>query len=124
MHMPEDRGREGPASANFLTLRKRCETRLRGIDLPVPLHVPSFCAAVERQRGRQILLRPMHSETGPCGVWLAGQSTDIIFYEKDTSPLHQQHIILHELSHLLCGHRPVPVSETELPQLLFPDLSP
>ncbi|MFH8642489.1 hypothetical protein [Streptomyces goshikiensis] len=29
---------------------------------------------------------------------------DVIFYEEDTSPAHQDLIKLHELGHVLCGH--------------------
>ena len=56
-------------------------------------------------------------------MWVSVPSADLIFYEQDTSPLHQEHIILHEVSHLLCGHAPVPVSEHETLQLLFPDFN-
>jgi len=64
------------------------------------------------------------SQTGPCGVWVAGPAADYIFYEEGTSPLHREHIILHELSHLLCGHDAAPVLEVEFTQVLFPHLRP
>src|SRR5207253_5857640 len=46
------------------------------------------------------------------------------FFEWNTSPLHQEHIILHETSHILCGHKSSPLSEGDLSLLLFPDLRP
>ncbi len=104
--------------------RKRCEARLRGLTLPVPFDVRSFCRSLAACRNRPLLLRPMASKAGPCGLWVAGPTADYIFYERETSPLHQEHIILHEASHLLCGHHPAPVSETGLSRLLFPDLEP
>lgn len=45
-------------------------------------------------------------------------------YEKETSPLQQDHIILHEASHLLCGHVSADIPEEALPVVLFPDLRP
>jgi len=103
-------------------LRHRCEERLRGLDLPVPFDVRTFCGALGTRRGRPIRLCPVVSKAGPCGVWAAGAEVDYIFYEQATSPLHQEHIILHEASHLLCGHHPGPVSDEECSRLLFPDL--
>jgi hypothetical protein len=103
-------------------LRRRCEVRLRLLDLPVPFDVRTFCDALGVRRRRPIRLCPVTSQAGPCGVWAAGAEADYIFYEQATSPLHQEHIILHEASHLLCGHCPAPVSEEECSRLLFPDL--
>ena len=104
-------------------LRQRCEARLRKLNLPDPFDVQSFCEMLGEQRGRPILLHPVAGAEGACGVWVSVPSADLIFYEHDTSPLHQEHIILHEVSHLLCGHEPVPVSTHEISQLLFPDFN-
>jgi hypothetical protein len=57
-----------------------------------------------------------------CGVWVAGTTTDYIFFEQATSRLHQEHIILHEIGHILCGHRPTPLLDEEYSLLLLPDL--
>jgi hypothetical protein len=105
-------------------LRKRCVARLRQLDLPIPFDVQSFCERLATRRGRPILLYPARSESGPFGLWVAGPSRDVVFYEEGTSPLHQDHIILHELCHLVCGHQPVPLSEAELARLLCPHLDP
>jgi hypothetical protein len=69
-------------------------------------------------------LRSTTSLGGPCGLWVATSSADYLFFERNTSPLHQEHIILHEASHILCGHESQPISEGDLPVLLFPDLRP
>lgn len=101
-------------------LRQRCEARLGGLPLPSPFDVHAFCGTLGMQRGRAILPHPVSGLGDVSGIWVAGCSADHIFYEQDTSPLHQELIILHELSHLLCGHQPVPVTEGELPRLFFP----
>ncbi|WP_372410178.1 toxin [Streptomyces luteireticuli] len=41
----------------------------------------------------------------PCGIWLATNEADFIVVEANTSRLHRDHIIAHELAHMLCGHR-------------------
>lgn len=105
-------------------LRQRCESRLENLDVPVPFDSAIFCRTVEAERGRSIILSPIASRNGPCGLWIAGRDCDFIFYEAETSRLHQDHIILHELSHIICGHQPVPLAETEYLQLLCPSLSP
>jgi hypothetical protein len=105
-------------------LRQRCEGRLQKLELSYPFDVQQFCRAVERRRGRPIALCPVENRAGPYGAWVAGPTADYVFYERQTSPLHQVHIILHELCHLLCGHQPVSVADAALRELLFPDLSP
>ena len=105
-------------------LRRRCELRLRDLQLPLPFDASVFCDRVAVQRGRPILLRPIASRAGPWGLWVATGSSDVIFFEADTSPLHQQHIILHELGHLLCDHTPLPVTDPATLQVLLPDLGP
>lgn len=104
------------------TLRKRCEERLCSLDLPDPFDVRDFRDRLAEHRGRPILLFAANSDSGPCGLWVAGPSLDVVFYERVTSPLHQDHIILHELCHLVCEHHALPLSEAELAQLLCPHL--
>jgi hypothetical protein len=57
-------------------------------------------------RGRPLTLQPMPglSAGAPCGLWISVQSADYVFYDPQTSQLHAQHIVLHELSHMLSGH--------------------
>ncbi len=105
-------------------LRKRCEERLRAIDLPVPFDARAFCDLLATRRGRPIVLCPVAIRGAPSGAWMGGPSTDFIFYARDTSRLHQEHIILHEVSHLLCGHRPTRVTDGEWSQVLFAYLPP
>ena len=105
-------------------IRQRCEARLQELDLSTPFDIHAFCETVSRQRGRPIVLHAVPGTAGACGVWVSVPSADLIFYEEHTSPLHRDHIILHEISHLLCDHRPVPVSEHEIARLLFPDVHP
>jgi len=85
-------------------IRRRCEARLDALSLPDPFDIAEFCAQVADRRDRRITLRAMSLAGIAYGVCLRGQNVDHIIFERDTSPFHQQHIILHELGHLICGH--------------------
>jgi hypothetical protein len=105
-------------------VRHRCQARLRALD-GLPWHVDAYALArwLAERRGRPIILRPL-AGSGPCGVWVPLPTADHVFYEQHTSPLHQEHIILHELSHLILGHRPGALSDMAAAQLLLPHLTP
>jgi hypothetical protein len=109
---------------DFRLLRKRCEERLAELEFASPFNARSFCVALAVRRARPIRLRPTTNLAGPCGLWVATADADYLFFERNTSPLHQEHIILHEASHILCGHESAPFSDGDLPALLFPHVRP
>jgi hypothetical protein len=100
-------------------LRRRCEDRLQDVELPTPFDVRRFAEMVAARRDRAILLKGIHTEGETLGAWVPLARGDVIVFEERTSTLHQQHIILHELSHLLCGHH-----ADARPTDLLPDLRP
>jgi len=102
-------------------LRRRCERRLRGIRIPQPFDLDAFCREVESRRQRPLRRRPIPglSSHAPCGLWIGTPEADHVFYDAGTSPLHAEHIVLHELAHILSGH----TLDTSL-TTLFPDLDP
>ncbi|MEU3166758.1 hypothetical protein [Streptosporangium sp. NPDC006930] len=110
--------------ASFKRIRRRCDEILRDLPLPTPFDAVELCETVARRRGRAIRLAPMRNGFGVMGLWAAVGDVDMIFYEEATTPPHQEHIILHELGHLLCGHdkAQLPVAEYALP--LMPGLDP
>jgi hypothetical protein len=55
---------------------------------------------------------------------VSSSRADYIFFVQNTTPVHQRHIVLHELCHLLLNHRSPVVNENELLRLLLPDLPP
>jgi hypothetical protein len=105
-------------------LRRRRVRRLaRRLPLPVPFDVTALCRDVGARRGRPIVLTALPlAATGSCGLWLATDTTDYICYELHTSAPHQQHIVLHEIGHVLCGHGGSEPLDTSL-AMLFPQLS-
>ncbi|MDY7088092.1 MAG: hypothetical protein SYR96_23675 [Actinomycetota bacterium] len=103
-------------------LRRRCEARLRGIRVPAPFNLDQFCDEVAARRGRPLFRRPVPglSDEAACGLWIGTDRADHVFFDPGTSRLHAEHIVLHELSHILCGHSG---SDAAL-GTLFPDLEP
>ncbi len=85
-------------------VKKRCEARLRDLPIPIPFDVHAFAEQVAARRGRPIVLHPMLLLGSPFGACVPGSAADYVVYEQDTTPLHRQHIIVHELCHLICGH--------------------
>ncbi|MCJ0873281.1 MULTISPECIES: hypothetical protein [unclassified Streptomyces] len=105
------------------TLRKRCRSILRELGITAPLRVPELCRLLGEHRGRPIRLVPYSLPVpGPYGLWIAGAQADFIFYQKETSQAHQDHIVLHEVGHILADHGS-DESEDAVWQEVLPDLS-
>jgi hypothetical protein len=107
------------------TLRRRCEKIVADLGLPDAIDVRELCDVLAERQGRPIHLIGEHlPPDSPCGLAVHTERFDAIFYEADTSRLHQEHIIRHELGHLICGHLTAPVLDTETSRLLLPNLDP
>ncbi|AEV84171.1 hypothetical protein ACWT_3148 [Actinoplanes sp. SE50] len=104
-------------------LRRRCQAVVDALEIPYPFDMALLCQRIGGHRGRPIHLIAMPMPPGgPSGVWISARDYDAIFYEADTGRPHQDHIIGHELGHLLCGHeRGV---GDDLARMLLPDLDP
>ncbi|MFB7262226.1 regulator component [Streptomyces nojiriensis] len=88
-------------------LRAACEARVEALRLPHRFSTRDLRDAVAGQRGRPIILRPLSTlgaMDAPCGIRLETPDADLLFYEEATSPLHQNHILAHEISHIICDH--------------------
>jgi len=95
------------------------------LPITVPFDVEAFCDQVAQQRARPIRRIPRELRgDGLYGMWVATADADLIVYECRTSRPHQEHIVVHELAHLLCGHPATPADGREALQLLMPDLDP
>ena len=71
----------------------------------VDFSIPSFCRWASQKRQRPIAMLPRKLAPGVYGVWLRFGDEDLIFYDKQASGIYLTHIQLHELAHILCGHR-------------------
>jgi len=86
-------------------LRRRCRKLLNSLDITPPLDVELLCARLGERRGRPIELVPYEIPVpGPFGLWIATPTTDYILYQRETSPAHQDHIVLHEIGHMIADH--------------------
>lgn len=95
--MARDRGEAG--------LWDRCRSTVGQLELPEPFDAEAFVDVLARDRGRPIGLLPVAAQPDvPCGLVVTTRNSDWIVYCSDTSPLHRQHILLHEAAHILCGH--------------------
>jgi hypothetical protein len=112
-------------------LRKECEARLSGLAVPRPFDVRVFCDQVAHWRGRPLHVHELPAAEAadlPCGMWIATDGADHIFHVPGGSPLHRDHIVLHEIGHMLFDHvvdehAVAPTSGSALDRLL-PDLDP
>ena len=90
-------------------LRKQCEVRLQTLSIPHPFDLDVFVAGVAARRSRPLMRHAVPLRGEVFGFWAEMPDEDLIVYEERTAPFHQRHIILHEVSHILCGHRGVPL---------------
>jgi len=98
--------------------KRRVERLAAALELPDSLRVDELVqkVAASHQRGITTVLTRM--PTGLSGAWVQTPARDFLFCEQETSALHREHILLHELGHLLCGHPPMMSAEQELETLL------
>lgn len=68
--------------------------------------IERFVRHVAHRRSRTILLNAVKLDEGITGLCASGPIHDYIFYKRDTPALHQTHIILHEIGHIVLNHAP------------------
>ncbi|MCC3651153.1 toxin [Streptomyces sp. S07_1.15] len=106
-------------------LRKEGARRLAELDLPKVADVAELCRYLGEIRERPITVVPMQMPAShPCGMWVAARDEDLIFYDANTTSAHREHIILHELGHIICCHRGAGWLDEASARLLFPNLDP
>lgn len=106
-------------------LRQRCARIVRGIDVPVPFDAATLCQRVGDRLGRPVHLLPTAMpDDVPCGLVISTDTAHYVCYDTGTTPLHQQHIVAHELGHLLAGHGTQPFADASASRTLLPTLDP
>lgn len=105
--------------------RARVRAILAEVPLPSPWSMNAWVDRLEAWRGREIDLLPVQYQPGqPSGAWQAREYYDLIAYTEHTSALHQDHIIAHELAHMLCAHTGTCLMSEAEAAVLAPQLSP
>jgi hypothetical protein len=76
-----------------------------------------FVKYVQTARGRLLVVLPYPFASTLFGLWIPGEITDYVFYSSRTHPIHQAHIVLHEIGHMLLKHRLRPLKDILPPEL-------
>lgn len=108
-------------------VRRRCEALvdevLRATGVPQPWSLNEWLDRLERVRGRDIDLCALTWAPGdPTGAWQSHPDHDLIAYPHNTASYHQDHIILHEIGHMLFEHTGQCVLSDEEARRLAPSL--
>ncbi|MDT0450352.1 hypothetical protein [Streptomyces hesseae] len=73
-------------------------------ELPQPWDVEELCQALGRARGRALKLHSADLPALPFGMWYDDGSTDHIIIRSSATGYYRDHIVLHEICHMLAGH--------------------
>lgn len=112
---------------DYIRLQHRCQTLLDGLQAPQDRSFESICQWMEKLQGRPLILGELPEDaatSGVCGLWLGTDDADYVFYAAQTARSHQEHIVLHELGHILFGHYPGEGDTDDLLSGLFSSLAP
>lgn len=125
MHALLRSGRRQELDARELReIEQRCRARLGDLESTIRwdrvTDVDGLCRVVGARRGRSIHLEVVRLPPDLSGLWLPGAKEDYIFYSWDTVPAQRGQIVLHELCHLLCGHRALVADAEALLRPQFP----
>lgn len=103
---------------------RRCQEAVRAVPIPEPFDVDVLCQQLAERRGRpiRVLTSAEAVEHMPCGVWIATASEDIFFIAPDVTDVHREHIILHEVGHMVCSHASTTADLVALSTRLMPHL--
>ncbi|WP_298183373.1 hypothetical protein [Saccharomonospora sp.] len=92
--------------------------------IPQPWDINEWLNCLERARGRDIDLCALTWEPGDAtGAWQPRGDHDVIAYPANTSGYHQNHIILHEVGHMLFQHPSRCVLSRKEARRIAPNLS-
>ncbi|WP_018680939.1 hypothetical protein [Actinokineospora enzanensis] len=112
-------------SPDLRRVRRECASLLAGLDLPTRSDLAGLCEHLAAVRGRPLHVVPVAMlASQPCGMWIATRDADWIFYDQDTTRAHQEHIILHEIGHMICCHRGGGHLDEDTAAVFFPDIDP
>ncbi|MGW4847757.1 hypothetical protein [Nocardia brasiliensis] len=82
-------------------------TLAASLEVPRPWHLPTFIRHIEELLGKPITLSPQPGLTAsgfPCGVVIERPDNVVVAYDATSSGYHTDHIVLHEIAHLLLDH--------------------
>ena len=82
--------------------------------------IHDFVSFVSQLKRREIITIPWRMPPTLFGAWMSDEeeSKEYIFYRDNVPTIHQIHIQLHELSHLLLGHPTLQINRKVIAQVL------
>ncbi|MFG1791644.1 hypothetical protein [Nocardia sp. NPDC049149] len=95
------------------------------LEVPRPWHLGTFVERVSASLGKPIALHPHTALTSsgfPCGIVIECPDRIVVAYDAASSGYHANHIVLHEIAHLLLDHAGfvAPVAQRRTMRTLFP----
>jgi hypothetical protein len=84
----------------------------------LPRNLEALRAAVERQRGRRLILEPAFLSHSGSAIWIATHEADLIVYDQAAEPARRLQAICHQFGHMLLGHQ----GRRDRQRTLFPHL--
>ncbi|MDJ0385183.1 hypothetical protein [Streptomyces sp. G-G2] len=108
------RRRDRRAVDEAVEAERRGRAFLEELRLPPVDSVLDLVPFMEERLDRSIRLMPFTPDASdpdaldaaaPCGLWLATESTDYVFYDTGISKPHAEIIVGHEFAHMLRQHR-------------------
>jgi hypothetical protein len=111
-------------------MRRLCTRHLaefeRRFGVPCPFDRAELARRVSQWLGYPIMLVPIRMPSGaPSGITLFTDTGRVIAYTQDTSAVHQDHIVAHEIGHIILGHVGVELDDAnDAARTIFPHLGP
>ncbi|MEU0795284.1 hypothetical protein ABZ342_34915 [Amycolatopsis sp. NPDC005961] len=87
-----------------------CRRYVRSLRLETYASAYELCDQMSSMRNRPInVVEWPLPIPGPMGVWIARERDDVVVVQEAATGNHRDHIVLHELAHILCEHEGVPL---------------
>ncbi|KPC61125.1 hypothetical protein ADL29_26670 [Streptomyces chattanoogensis] len=103
-------------------IRRRCKQLIKELAVPAAIDLQGMCDIVATRVARPVHMVPMSLDGVVSGMTASTDDGYWIFFELKTSPWHQAHIVLHELSHLLLGHAQDPAITEDALRMWTPSI--
>ncbi|MEU7560284.1 CUE domain-containing protein [Streptomyces eurythermus] len=110
---------------DFKRLRRACQAKLSAVHSEKDGDILALRNKLSEMRNKPIHIVPMAIPGYSLnGMWISTRMADFVIYEASTTRAHQEHIIAHELAHILCGHQAIDNADNAVLRQLFPDIAP
>ncbi|MFG2389846.1 hypothetical protein ACGFYF_13290 [Streptomyces lavendulae] len=88
-----------------LSTMRDCRKYVRSLRLDPYSSAHELCDQISSARGRPIrVIEARLPVPGPMGVWVCRTDDDVVIVQDLAVGAHRDHIVLHELAHILCEH--------------------